>query len=160
MVDNNQNILNAIDEARILGIFKKFCETNSSSDSKLKLRNIYASSNDKITTTIKLIGHEQNLNLSYDTASRLYELITAFLKKSNFRKPLSNDEKIELLSKQKRKCAICGCDLQSTYHADHIVPFKYVGDELENNWQLLCSYCNERKSDSIDYQIKYLLNLI
>lgn len=32
------------------------------------------------------------------------------------------------------------------FHVDHIVPWDYVGDELENNKRVLCAACNRKKS--------------
>lgn len=33
------------------------------------------------------------------------------------------------------------------FHVDHIVPWDYVGDELENNKRVLCAACNRKKSN-------------
>lgn len=68
--------------------------------------------------------------------------------------------KNSLLITQNHKCAICNIMINESAPADHIVPFKYVGDELSDNIQMLCKKCNEKKSDSIDYQIRFLLKLV
>lgn len=152
-------LLSAVDNARILGIFKTFCEANNSSTSLKRLRNILSLSKNKPNTIKEIIKRELKVELTDYEALRMCDLITAFLNKSNFRKTIEDSLKNKLLIDQNSKCAICGCDINIRAHADHIVPFKYVGDCLENNWQLLCEHCNEAKNASLDYQIRYLLKL-
>ena len=155
-----EELIEPIKEAQLLGIFKRICEKNSSSQDKHRLRNILALSSNKIETIKKIIKRDFAIDLTDYESQRLLELLNAYLTKSNYRKPLDENTKKKLLIKQNNQCAICHCNIEHNYHADHIVPFKYVGDMLENNWQMLCSNCNEKKNASIDYQIKYLLNLV
>lgn len=153
-------LINAVEEARILGIFKAFCENNDSVELKARIRNILAISKNPINTIKEIIKREQKILLNELESKRVYELILAFLNKKSFRSSIDKETKASMLITQKHKCAICDCNIDTNYHLDHIVPFKYVGDNLENNLQLLCQKCNEAKKDSLDYQIKYLLKLI
>ena len=130
-------LLDSIEEAKILGIFKNVCNDYSNSVEKNKLRNILAVSPDKYNTIKQIMIRKYSVDMNDQQIERMLELIRAFLKKSDYRKNI---------------------DISS--HADHIVPFKYVGDELDDNLQMLCGTCNEKKSDSIDYQIRYLLKLV
>lgn len=156
----DKKLEDSIQEALLLGKFKSFCEKNSSIESQRRLRTIYNHSPDKLATTKNLLINEMGDALSGEELVRMYELITAFLKKSNFRRMISNSAKQNLLKNQNFKCAICGKEIDIHAHADHTVPFKYVGDELSNNYQMLCSDCNLKKNASIDYQIRYLLKSI
>lgn len=156
----NQRMKECIQEVLLLSIFKSFCEKNESKDDQRKLRNIYSHSTNPLETTKNLIVNELQEVISLDDAEKMHELITAFLKKSVHRKGVSDTVKSSLLTKQNGKCAICGCAIDIHSHVDHIVPFKYVGDELEDNYQMLCANCNLKKNDSIDFQIRYLLKSI
>ena len=54
---------------------------------------------------------------------------------------------------------ICGEPLgpvMAKIHVDHIIPWKLVGDELNDNYQALCETCNECKSARTDYIFKAL----
>ena len=153
------NLINEFYNIRILGIFKTFCEANDNSRNRKRLRNIMTLSQNKTNTIKEIFKREYRIELNESEALRMNDLIKAFLNKSNYRKSITNSLKTKLLENQKRKCAICSCNIDIRAHADHIVPFKYVGDCLENNWQLLCKHCNEAKNDSLDYQIRHLLRL-
>ena len=153
-------MLENVKNAQLLGIFKTICDKNYSYANRKKLQNILAFSENKIETITNIVCRECNVKLSLEEANRILTLLNAFFKKSCYRKAINISKKKELLIKQNYCCAICHCDIHQNYHADHIVPFKYVGDELDDNLQLLCSHCNEKKKISIDYQIRYSLNLI
>ena len=148
-----------IDNTRLLGYFKKMCDSFDTAG-KCRLKNIYAFTLNKNITTKNIVKNQFGIELGDEDCERLYELIQAHLNKSSFRKQLSYCEKNMLLLDQNYKCAICGKDIHNNFHADHIIPFKYVGDELNNNWQMLCSNCNKQKNDSFDYQIRLFLNLL
>ena len=153
-------LLDSIEEAKILGVFKNICNDYSTPSEKNSLRNIIAFSTDKKNTVKQIVTRKYDFSIDDQQAERLVKLIQAFLKKSEYRKRISNETRDRLLAKQNYKCSFCGVSIDNTAHADHIVPFKYVGDELNDNLQMLCGNCNEKKSDSIDYQIRFLLKLV
>ena len=69
----------------------------------------------------------------------------------------------ELFKEQNGKCAVCGENLGDNWsiiHVDHIIPWALVGDELKDNYQVLCETCNESKSANTDYIFKNLIKLI
>ena len=71
------------------------------------------------------------------------------------REIVSNQEKEVLLISQHYKCACCGDTINiKNSHYDHIIPWDFVGDELENNYQMLCTYCNAHKNASTYYMLK------
>lgn len=156
----NQRLNDSLEEARILGLFKAFCEKNASFDSQQRIRNIYCYSLDFHKTTQNLFLNELGEKITDEESTKLYELIMAFLKKSPYRKNIPDSIRKSLLNMQNYKCAICGEKIDIHAHLDHTVPFKYVGDELENNYQMLCTTCNLKKNASIDFQIRFLLKTI
>ena len=85
-------------------------------------------------------------------ALRGQDIIDEFLANGNERITLDLGGGVE---EAVTKCAICNCEIdENSSHLDHIVPFKMVGDELENNLQLLCGECNLSKSGSINFYLK------
>ena len=157
MLDNI--LINKVSTARLLGIFKTICLENKNLIDQQKLRNILYRSKDRVFTIKEIVRRNQKIELTDAEYERLLELIEAFLNKKTYRKPIDINLKRNLLVKQNCKCAICSKNIDINSHADHIIPFKYVGDCLVNNWQLLCEHCNEAKNSSLDYEIKYLLKL-
>ena len=158
MVD--ERILNDIEEAKILSIFKNIYNDYSNYKEKNTLRNMLSISPDKLTTLKQIIKRKYDSDFSEMQLKRLSELVEAFLKKSEYRKSITEELRSSLLITQNYKCAICNAMINEKAPADHIVQFKYVGDELNNNIQMLCKKCNEKKNDSIDYQIRFLLKLV
>lgn len=160
MNEKDVQLTNAIQEAKTLGLFKAFYERNSTKDAQQRIRTIYRRTNNPIDTTKNIFVNNFGESISNSEAERLFILITAFLKKSIYRKSNSDLLKKSLLQNQFHHCAICGCDIDIHAHVDHIVPFKLVGDELDNNLQILCTDCNLKKNASLDFQIRFLLKLI
>lgn len=159
MTKKEIQLTNEVREAITLGLFRTFCQKNSTADARHRLRNIYGYTNDPIETTKNIFINEFDEYISDTDAERLFVLITSFLKKSVYRKTIADSLRKSLLQSQSHHCAICGCDIDIHAHADHIIPFKLVGDELDDNLQMLCADCNLKKSESLDYQIRFLLKL-
>ena len=85
------------------------------------------------------------------------EWLLAFYRKKDHRIIYPPKIRKPLLHQQKCRCAICGCSIDIKSELDHIIPWKYVGDELDNNLQLLCFKCNRSKKASPLYQLRMLL---
>lgn len=49
-------------------------------------------------------------------------------------------------------CQICGCELNDSFHADHVVPFALGGKTTLANAQALCPTCNTRKGKKMDFK--------
>jgi len=161
MIITDERIKKCIHEVLLLSLFKSFCEKNETKEAKQRLRNIYSHSGNHLETTKNLIINELHEEISEDDdTKRMYTMIIAFLNKSNYRKTIPDSVKIALLKRQNNRCAICGKEIDIHAHADHSVPFKYVGDELKDNYQMLCTSCNLKKNASIDFQIRFLLKSV
>ena len=88
----------------------------------------------------------------------IWDFIKAFFSKSGTRQQIPMEEKKHLLEIQGNRCAICGCEITiQNMHADHIIPWDYVGDQLNDNYQGLCEDCNLSKSNHV---AKTVTNLI
>lgn len=85
------------------------------------------------------------------------EWLLAFYRKKDHRIIYPEYVRQGLLQHQQGCCAICGCPIDIKSELDHIIPWKYIGDELENNLQLLCFKCNRSKKASPLYQLRMLL---
>lgn len=156
----DDKLLVAVKEAQILGYFKIFCEKYGETTLKQRLRNIFSRVPDKANAVKNLFFNEFHLQLSDCEAERMAHLIEAFLRKSAFRRMITREERLALLKKQQFRCRFCGRPIDLTSHADHMIPFKFVGDELEDNLQMLCGHCNRSKNASLDYEIRFLLHTV
>lgn len=89
-------------------------------------------------------------NINSEEEKLLINLLKAYLSKKNFRKSISDIERENILENQQNACEYCGISIDArTCHIDHIIPFKFVGDELNNNLQGLCDKCNLSKGGDL-----------
>lgn len=126
------------------------------------VRKLFLQSTDENVTTRVLMSQTYNYELTIEDAMLVRTWFDAYLKKSNKRKPFTQEFKLSLYHKQNGMCMVCGEPLgsnMSKVHVDHIIPWMLVGDELRDNYQCLCETCNECKSAQTDYIFKNLLKL-
>lgn len=102
----------------------------------------------------KELCHCQLDECSYELMGQWF---LAFYRKKDHRIIYPNGVRQNLIQHQKYQCAICGCKIDINAELDHIIPWKYVGDELDDNLQLLCFQCNRSKKASPLYQLQMLL---
>ena len=122
---------------------------------KAQVRSDFRKTTNHTKVCLKLVKDICGTSLPESDGLLISTWIQAFFKKRNTRKTPSLTEKQRLLSAQGNKCACCSQPLTAeSGHYDHIIPWDYVGDELPNNYQMLCSYCNEHKSNNVDYLLK------
>ena len=127
------------------------------SDNKLKTRvkSEYRKTHNHQKASIKLVKEICGTELTDTDAIIINEWIIAFLKKRDQRDDVDDSLRKRLFFEQEGKCACCHNKISiENSHFDHIIPWDYVGDELSNNGQLLCSYCNEHKNNNVYYLLK------
>lgn len=107
-------------------------------------------STDDLDATRKVIALACDCKLTQNDYLWMKKCITAFLTKNSVRKPFDKEIKMRLLDKQMGLCAICSCQISlQDMHVDHIIPWDYVGDKLDDNYQGLCGKCNLSKSNNV-----------
>lgn len=148
----------------LLNMFRKIVsKMNQDTVFKQHVHKLYLQSTDIVVTTRVLFEKHFQFKLFDSEVSVVASWMNAYFTKSNVRKRIPNTLVSQLIASQDGKCAICGEPLganMKAVHVDHIVPFALVGDELDNNYQCLCSTCNQSKSAHIDYIFKSLIKLI
>ncbi len=149
----------------LLSIFKKICvKMNNDSGYKSKIHTLFRETFDPIITVKRIIEQECDTSLEREELAILLPWFVAHLRKKPQRNPSFTNisAKKALYEKQNGICASCGEPLGTQWnkiHVDHIIPFMLVGDELEDNYQALCSTCNECKSNKTDFLFQKLIKL-
>lgn len=117
----------------------------------IQLRN----TEDKCNVIKNKILEISSITLNDLEVKRLTDICVASINKKEYRRIITKEEKELLLNRQDNKCILCHKKIDiSNSHYDHIVPWIWVGDELADNYQMLCTNCNLKKSKSILYGIK------
>ena len=160
--------LNGIDEAVLYdalhkdileSILSEICEYMKANDSSyISVKKIYYRSSNDIDAIKQVVQNICHISLSEQDYKWLNGCVKAFMTKKSTRKQISDSLRHDLWDRQGRKCFICGKAIPSQEgHVDHIVPWDYVGDELANNYQLLCSDCNLHKSNHVALTVHSLI---
>lgn len=141
----------------MLGVLDKVASSLKNENTRNCALNLYRGSYDDVETTRRIAKLYCNIDLSEDECELLRKRIFAHFKKKEHRiKPL-DDLRMQLWEKQNGCCAICKKSvLANNTHVDHIIPWDLVGDELEHNYQLLCTSCNLRKSNDTSFMFNNL----
>ncbi len=160
---SNPNIKTEYNNAFLLNMFQKICSKMSKEEEYHRfVLHLFLQTKDTLSVTKSLIARECSYTLSDEEAIIVREWFDAYRKKKSKRAPISKSLKKELTDKQQGFCASCGQELGTDWskiHVDHIIPWVLVGDELKNNYQVLCDTCNECKSSKTDFIFKSMINL-
>lgn len=145
--------------AVLLGVFEVIYKTMSNSNEiRLEIKDRIRNNVDKKRVVKNIVEEIVSCKIEEQESELLLDWISAYFRKKDKRKLIDDKDKQDLLVIQKCKCSICGVSLSiSNSHLDHIVPFKYVGDELQNNYQILCQKCNLRKNAKTYFELSNLL---
>ncbi len=140
-------------------VLSEICEYMKSSASNLvSIKKIYYRKSNSIDATRLVVQNVCHLALSESDIVWLDKCINAFLIKKAHRQHIPDSIRKGLWQKQDHKCCVCSKVIsENDGHVDHIVPWDFVGDELENNYQLLCSACNLHKSNHVALTIHSLI---
>lgn len=138
-------------------IFNYLEEGNNKKKLVAKLR-FCSNEHDEIFIFENIISDITKIKLDLEEKKYLLSLVKCYLRKTNSRIKINKNIKIALLKEQKYRCNICKTLIDTNNcHIDHIIPFKYVGDELNSNYQVLCKKCNLSKKDNLIYLFKIFI---
>ena len=156
---NEEVLYDALHKDILESILSEICEYMKADDSSyISVKKIYHRNINDIDAIKQIVQNVCHLSLPEQDLEWLNKCVKAFMKKKPHRKQFSNALRQELWNKQDKRCRICGKEiLAEDGHIDHIVPWDYVGDELDNNYQVLCPDCNLHKSNHVALAILSLI---
>ena len=142
----------------LLGVFETICKEMKKQNTKLEEKEKFRKHGDKIVATKLLVRKYAGCQLNEEGYHFLSDLFGAHFKTGDPRKRYDEIFREQLTIKQNGLCAICKSHITAKKsHLDHIIPWEYVGDFLEGNYQMLCETCNERKGSATYFEFSRLL---
>lgn len=60
---------------------------------------------------------------------------------------------LQVLERSKKKCELCGCNINKSEEYDHWIPHSYGGKSILENCVVLCRSCNLKKKDKNEFNI-------
>ncbi|PFS47135.1 HNH endonuclease [Bacillus cereus] len=163
LLENNQIDVKEFEllltQTLLLTLFEKICnDFKEDLSKKTEFLNTIRSSNNEPIIIKNYCYKHYNVSLDLEYATLLYTWILCFFRKKPSRLTYPIEVKEQLLKQQEYSCKCCNKKMSiANSHLDHIIPWTYVGDELADNLQMLCTDCNSSKNKSISY---LLLNCI
>ena len=164
---SNLLALNEIDDSEfhaklfrtlLLGVFETICKEMKKQNVKNVEKEKFRNHKDKIVATKLLVKKYAGCQLDEDGYIFMKDLLSAHFRTGDARKRFDVTYREFLTKQQHGLCAICKCPITAqTAHLDHIIPWEYVGDALECNYQMLCETCNERKGSATYFEFSMLL---
>lgn len=136
----------------LLNIFADTCKRfKEDKVAKIKFLNLFrAHTKKKVSFIQNYVLESYMLKISADQAAKLATWLKCFYTKKTTRTAYSVDVKRHYLTLQNNRCNYCSKETTfENAELDHIIPFAYVGDELNDNLQILCQKCNLEKSSNI-----------
>ncbi len=123
------------------------------------LRRAYRRSADDVRFGREIAEIYCGCSLSDQEARWLAECLRAHFSKKSVRRAIPPDLLERLAQQQGGRCPCCGREfavIGAAAQADHIIPWEFVGDELEGNLRLLCQDCNKNRGDRPEYVLKQM----
>ena len=152
-----QSFDDAVYSTILAGIFETICKEIKKQNKKTEELIRFRNSRDHILVTKGIVNRYMGCKLSEQEYLYLYQLLRAFFRKKDYRIEIPVKTRTDLLTLQNYRCPFCKrtIDIRNS-HLDHIVPWDFVGDELMDNYQMLCARCNERKGASSFFGLSML----
>ena len=142
----------------LLGVFEVVCKEIKKQGSKTAERASFRKFKNKTIPTKRIIKQYAGCELSDGDYEEMALLLGAFFNTGDPRKKFDSIYREQLTKRQNGQCAICKASITAkSAHLDHVIPWDYVGDQLENNYQMLCETCNERKGTAAYFEFSMLL---
>jgi superfamily II DNA or RNA helicase len=79
---------------------------------------------------------------------KIYKIWSSIIMNED-RRHFSGRERVALYLVQDGRCALCGVELESGWHADHVTPWSHGGATDVLNGQALCAPCNLKKGNKV-----------
>lgn len=128
-----------------------------SSRMKNDVRAIYRRKSDNVAAARVVVRTYLRSELPDEDAAWFNRCLLAYFKKGTHRVDAGEEKKRRQLAEQGGVCACCGSPVtMENSEYDHIIPWELVGEMAENG-QVLCTGCNRRKSNSVEFMAKRLL---
>ena len=139
-------------------VLKVICDfIDKNSENKTMVKNIYRQRADSVVSTKLVVLQIAHCKLSHEDLVWMDKCIHAHFEKKENRKNLKQIG-ICMWNSGKKNCEICGVPVTlENLNVDHIIPWDYVGDELQNNYQILCEHCNKTKSKNVSQALEKLI---
>jgi|GEM_PF-2984368 len=142
----------------LLGVFEVICKDIKKQNKKIVERELFRKRENKVLAAKSVVSRYVGCTLTDEGYAQIAKLLAAFFSTGDPRKHFDVSFRTELVNRQNGKCAICGKKIDSEgSHLDHIIPWEYVGDCLDDNYQMLCETCNMRKGSATYFELSMLL---
>ncbi len=144
--------------ALLLSVFEVVCKEIKKQGVKTMEKENFRKFKNKVIPTRGIVARYAGCQLPDEDYAEMARLLTAFFRTGSPRKKFQDDYREQLIKRQAGQCAICHAPITAKgAHLDHIVPWEYVGDNLEDNYQMLCGICNQRKGTAAYFEFSMLL---
>ena len=139
-------------------ILKELCDfMRESNENEAFVKKVYRQRSDSIVSTKLLVSQIAHCNLGEEDLVWMDKCIHAYFNKKDKRINLKQVG-IGLWNSCKTHCEICGKPVTiDALNVDHVIPWDYVGDELQDNYQILCEHCNKSKGANVSQALEKLI---
>lgn len=150
-----------IRRTKLQTLLKAFCDRMKADHRfEQEMRRLWRSFSDKAAAAAIIMKTRYQQDLSRAEAEKMASWIQACFTRKPTRRQISLEEKQAMWNRQHGICPCCKQNMEpdmSQNHADHVIPYTYVGDELEHNLQLTHAGCNLSKGAALDYELRRFL---
>lgn len=138
--------------------FQDLCERMKAAPRfELEIRRFWRSDPDKTHAAAAVMKTPCRQTPSREEAETFSLWMQAYFSRNTTRRPVTEAEKQAMWNRQHGICPCCGRIMgqdMSQNHADHLIPFTYVGDMLADNLRLTHAGCNLSKGSSMSHSLE------